>query len=269
MNKITLPTTHDVDLKYYTDGNKIYFGYTGFGDNELKGADLATFELYIGWFAKDKDRCYFDGVVFKNVDIETFETLSWVFAKDKNSVYTNKGILKDADPQTFEIIGGGFIKDLSYRHPFGYGKDANHVFLYIYDNKIIKLKDADVKSFVYITDLYGKDENFVFWSGMKLKNANPKTWKLLKDNNVYSSDGKNAYCGRDLIKGVDVETFELFIDKKDGGEYAKDKNYIYNGCKRIGISRNDWFFNETEIKEFIKKDDPKHYAKWYGRSKIE
>jgi len=262
MTRIDLPTASDAEIKYFTDGNKIYWLTS---DYEVKGADLSTFELYVGWFAKDKNHCYFEGAVFKKAETETFEVLSWAFAKDKNNVYTNRGILKDADPESFEIMGNGYeLGPAGWVTPVGYGKDANNIFYYAYGTKTIKLKDVDIKTFVEINNFYGKDDNFVFYNGMKLKNANSKTWKLL-DGYAYSIDDMNAYCGKELINGADVETFVLFSDKKYGGEYAKDKNYIYNHSIRIGVSREDWFFNENEIKEFMKKDDPKYYAKWYGK----
>ena len=265
-NKIALPTTHDFDIQYYTNRNKVYFGYPGSGSGkprgEIKNADLATFELYVGWFAKDKNHCYFRGSVFKQADVKTFEVLNWAFAKDRHNVYTNKGILKEANPQTFEAMCDGYYKGF-FIDPRGYGKDANHVFLYIYGTKTIKLKGADVDTFVHVVGLFGKDKNSVFWNGKKLKGANPKTWGLLKNDSAYSADDKNAYCGSDKIKGVDVDTFEIYIDKKNGNRFARDKNYIYNHDIAIGRSTPDWTFDTVEVKEFIKKMHPKYYAKWY------
>ena len=246
MTKITIPTVYDNDTKYYIDGEKVYFT----PNNEIKGADIKTFELYIGWFAKDKNCCYFQGSVFKSADVGTFEVLNWAFAKDKNNVYTNNGILKNADTKTFEVMGDGYNK-LSWIIPGGYGKDSEHIFCYVYGTKTIILKDADIKTFEFVTDLYGKDKNYVFWNGKKLKNANPKTWKLL-DGNAYSVDDKNAYCGNELIKDVDVKTFEVFTDK-NGGHYARDGKFIYNNSVRIGISTPDWFFDTEKVNVFLEK----------------
>ena len=79
MTKIPLPTAYDFDIQYHTDGTKLYYARC-----EIKDVDLASFELYVGWFGKDKNRCYRRGTVFAEADLETFEVLNWAFAKDKN-----------------------------------------------------------------------------------------------------------------------------------------------------------------------------------------
>ena len=202
MNKIEIPAIFDNDIKYFIKDNKIY--YTP--GTEIKMADLETFELYIGWFAKDKNNCYFEGSVFKKADVETFEVLNWAFAKDKNHVYTNRGILKNADPKTFVVMGDGYYKNV-FANSAGFGKDEKHIFYYVNGTKTMVLKDADVKTFVAVTNFFGKDNNFVFWNGKKFKNANPKTWGLL-DKDAFSTDEKNVYLGEELLKGT-----ETFIPK--------------------------------------------------------
>ena len=258
--KIVLPYEPNPRTQYYTKNNKIYFNNDKI---EMKKADFDTFELHIGWFAKDKNHCYLNGAICKESDVATFEVLSWAFAKDKNNVYSNKGVIKDADPKTFEVIGSGLIKsNVEWSvTPFGYARDKNYVYLYIYGTKTIKIKDADLATFVHVNELFAKDKNFVYWNGKKLKNVNPETWRLLSDDSSYSTDDKNAYCGAELIKGVDIETFELFVDKSN--HYARDKNYIYNHSLSIGVSSPDWSFNTDEVKAHIKMMHPKYYAKWY------
>jgi hypothetical protein len=275
MTRIALKTDYDYadDTRYYTDGDKVYFAEHGFGAKEIRKADLETSELFIGWFAKDKNHCYFNGSVFKKADVKTFEVINWPFAKDKNNVYTNKGILKDADPQTFEAMGDGYYRNPAFGtiSPIGYGKDTNHVYFYNHDSGTFKLKDADAKTFVYVAGRYGKDKNYVFCGGCKLKNANPETWKLLDgyyskdDNNAYylsepmnihqvRSEGQFKRLSRSEYKGVDIETFEVFT--YNGDLFAKDKNYIYNDFYKMAVSTDDRFFDSDEVKDFLKIYNP-------------
>lgn len=219
MNRIEIPKSYDPNQRYWTDGKQILYIET-----PIKDIDLTTFELYNGWFAKDKSHCYLEGSVFKKANVETFEVLNWAFAKDKSNVYTNRGILKDADSDTFVAIGDGYNEEL-YIRPCGFGKDKNHIFYYVYGGRTMILNDADLDTFTALTNDFGKDKNYVWWNGKKLKNANPKTWRLLENGN--SIDDKNAFSGNEIIKGVDVETFTCFTDEKGFG-YTKDKNHIYN-----------------------------------------
>ena len=231
MTKIPLPTSPDEDIRYYTDGHKVYYG-SGY---EVKKADLETFEVYIGWFAKDKNHCFFQGNAFKKADMLSFEVLNWACAKDKNNVYTNRGILKNANPQTYEVFGDGIGRRYSALglYPGGYGKDDSHVFYYMYGTKTLMFKDADPHSFAALEGLYGKDNNFVFGNGKKLKDANPETWRLFGEvYEGYSHDGKNVYHGEIRVKGADPETFEIVVGK-NGFHYGKDENSVYHGVMRL------------------------------------
>nr|WP_163271693.1 DKNYY domain-containing protein [Dysgonomonas sp. 511] len=206
MNEIQIPQTYDMDIRYWTDGANIFYAGPDF---IIKKADIKSFTLYTGWFAKDKNRCYFEGSAFKKADPETFEVLNWAFAKDRNHVYTNRGILKDADPNTFEVLDDGYLRYV-WIAPTGFGRDKNHIFHYAYGGKTQILKDADFDSFVVVDHDFGKDKNSVFWNGRKLKNANPATWINV---DIFSTDGENFYAGSDLLKGAEVNKARTEIEK--------------------------------------------------------
>lgn len=242
MNRIDIPKFYEPNQRYWTDGKQVFYV-----DTPIVNVDPETFELYIGWFAKDKSHCYLEGDVFKKANAETFKVLNWAFSKDKNNVYTNRGILKDADPNTFVVIGDCYNEEV-YLHPCGFGKDNNHIFYYAYGGRTMILKDADLDTFTALTNYFGKDKDNVWWNGKKLKNANPETFKLI--DNSYGSDGKNIYCGNELLKGADVATFEII----EGQNYGKDKNYVYNGSTPIDFSTPNWQYDAEQVSEFIKKN---------------
>jgi hypothetical protein len=142
-----------------------------------------------------------------NVDIKTFEVC------DSGKVHIKNSTL---DGRLFKII-----------RPMGYGKDKNNVYYHngndvkAYKPKIVN--GALPNTFVSMNDgNFGYDENSVFYRNKKLKNANPKTWKLFKTGCRYSKD-KNIYYENNIIKEADIETFEI-IDYT----FAKDKNNYYN-----------------------------------------
>jgi len=227
--KLILPTENSNEnyFGYWTDGKNVYSK-----DLLLDKIDLQTFILFEGTFAKDKNRCYWNGFTLRGADVETFEGLNWTFAKDKNHVWTLVGKLKEADAATFEVCDEG--RRMSYlivenqkkilAIPHGYGKDSRFVFYYDYNGKPNIVKKADTQTFISLNDgHFGKDKSFVFWGRTCLKNAKADTWEKL--NTYYSKDHKRCFYMQGEIKGADAESFFTV-----GECYAYDKNnYYYQG----------------------------------------
>ena len=116
---------------YFLKGDKVVYSYKQskllMGENEVKGADIAT-----------------------------FTPLNDFFAKDKNSVYWHSSKIEEADPDSFE-----FLPDSKYQGSFSdyYTKDKLHFF---YKTKILKSVDAD--SFV-IHGYNAKDKVYLYCKG--------------------------------------------------------------------------------------------------------
>jgi hypothetical protein len=216
---------------FWTDGERVYFL-----ENVIKNADLDSFIVYPedNEWAKDKKTVYFRSGSYRNADKDTFEALNYIFVKDKQNVWTVNGKIDNVDIKTFEVCDSGKIflrnavldgKLFKVILSTGYGKDKNNVYYYNGNDKYKPktVNGAMPATFVSIGDGYfGYDENFVYFRNKKLKNANPKTWKLFKMGCRYSND-KNIYYDNNIIKEADVETFEII-----NNTFAKDKKNYYN-----------------------------------------
>jgi len=187
---------------YWTDGKDVYFYY-----NKITGADADSFLQYAGPWATDKNYCYWTSVRLENADRKTFNVLSRNFAKDKFNVWGDDGKkLKGLEAKSFEIYGDEYSIT-----PYGFCKDRNHVYYYFCIPKPEIVKKASPETFVPLNREFGYDGDNVFWHEKKLKGANSKTWKLLKEDNHYSKD-KNRYyfCSKIISK----DEFEKHGGKK-------------------------------------------------------
>jgi len=233
------------DTVYWTDGKKVFYWDS---DHEVEGADIESFLHFHGMWAKDKINCYCYYVKIKNANTRTFQALNNAYAKDKRNVWTFRGRkIRGANTKTFEACDKGYLyysdePDNERGHevymPIGYGKDKNRVYFYDFGTEeTFIVKNACPKTFTSLLGwdiggrLFGYDKKNVYYRQKKLAKANPKTWKILKENYDYSKD-KYIYFKGIIIHSADVETFEV-LDHPNWYPYAKDKNSYYNGAEII------------------------------------
>ena len=185
------------------DKNNIYFKepieYTL---EKLNNADLENFTPLSYWYAKDKNKVFYQGKVLtyqkwsldketwkialspdkgNNADIKTFE-VNWsgwttTFAKDKNHIFINGFMIENADLESFQ--------NLSWNDFF---RDKNRCYYMEYE-----ISWADLKSFENVYNLYSKDKNNVYYQYKKLEWANPEKFQVLEDKEDYWMDEKNCY----------------------------------------------------------------------------
>lgn len=113
-----------------------------FGMQEIRRADVSSFQVLNSWWAKDRYRVYCAGSEVRGADVDTFRVLNKLYAVDSKTAYTIKGPIRESDVTTFEVVGEtahGFNTDN------GYAKDANHVYHTIVGGKACIVKGADAK----------------------------------------------------------------------------------------------------------------------------
>lgn len=138
----------------------------------------------------------------------------------------------------------------------------NHDKFYINNNKVyfndVELM-VDTKTFSYLKGYYGSDKNKVFYAGLPITGADPKTFEVLggenyqyardKDfvyvkgsvlssnpddflilNDKYSKDSSSVFLESNKINGADPKTFEIIQDL-----YSKDKDNVYYSINKLNI----------------------------------
>ncbi len=228
------------DGSYKVMGDKVYFTWWTFSfghqQQELVGADAATFEEVNEWLGKDKDHVwykerlaegcdpqtlqvkerdlfcdskdyYYKGAALHVADMGSFEVLSinedCLWAKDSKFAYHDSTRIDSVDAATFEVINDF------------YARDSKHVFHSIY-----LLPEADPKTFQDLEFLYQKDKNHVWYSDSIMPEAEPNDFQTKW---FYGWDSKRVWYNGQMLKDADPKTFEVL----ESGYYAKDKNRVW------------------------------------------
>lgn len=121
-------------------------------------ADVSTFEVLAGQFARDKNHIFQMGKPLEGLK-PGFSVISGQhgYAQDDMHIYGPHGIIPDADPETFRML----TKQ--------YSVDAGHVF---FEGR--NISEADSGSFEVIDNgLYAIDAKSVFYAGRLLKDTSP------------------------------------------------------------------------------------------------
>lgn len=188
--------------QYWTNGKSVYHH-----NRQVKGADIDSFEHFFGIWAKDCKSCYSGSLKFRNADTETFIALNYTYAKDKENVWTLAGNIKEADPITFTVCDSGkhslgkSVRNVGQNKmlheqyvPYGFGKDRNNVYYYDFQGKSKIVRKANPTTFVSLDDGYfGYDDKYVYCGFTTIPNADPETWKKLKENYYYSLYGNRIF----------------------------------------------------------------------------
>ena len=170
------------------------------------------------------------------------------YKKDKNNLYYKWKKVKGVNPDDIEIIENNFIKikNTLYKISNFGGKEAE-----------IEPLSVDTNTFEEIDNNYYRDKKNVYFykygNLQKLKNANVKNFKMLKESFGFGKDQSNIYYKGYKLEQVDKDSFEI-LDETYDGSIIKDKNGIYilteksNEIKINKISENQ---NNIDFNSFI------------------
>ncbi|MHA7055704.1 DKNYY domain-containing protein [Aquimarina sp. M1] len=231
-NKVIKPSYGSTIAYWKIENGKIWHQW-----KKLMKADIESFEIYESshFVARDKDFVYHAWTKLSKVDRDTFREVGDSYWKDKNYAYlkyeTSIKPLKRLDVSSFNYLGSGYAYDKSFAYFYG---------------KVIKSckHPTTLKTIKKNTNFARNIEN-IFYENAVLKNADVKTWKLLK--NAFSRDDKRIYFTARKLPKVDIETWE-HIHRA----FSKDKNNVY--CVeqiQEDKSPNDW--GKEKVMEQYKK----------------
>lgn len=255
--------------KYYKDKNNIYF--LNDRDDKMKfeklaGANLKTFEIMDGNFARDDKNLYIFEYKVDGIDPKTFEALNYEMIKDKNGVYfleniseenenseikTKKLNLKGLDLRSFKKVDNSDY----------YFKDKNSIY-YEDSGNLHKIENADLKTFKDLDYNFAKDKNNIYYKNKKLDGIDAASFEKIEFNFIKDKNGlykidedeeKNEIKLIPLNEKVNLENFEEI-----GGNYYKDDKNLYyfgeNEFKKIDGSDPNSFEYDNENYTFIAKD---------------
>lgn len=107
---------------YAKDSNRAYFNYLPFSLCHAESFHID--KSHTAW-AMDNQCVYYEGISFVPEDIDTFETISSWYAKDALKVYYEGRIVEGADPESFELVYRNYSID--GRDKFGCYKDDKKI----------------------------------------------------------------------------------------------------------------------------------------------
>ena len=252
-NRISEPENliKDKNGVYYIDENKKTL--IKFKNDEIDIESFGIANKMLDDYFKDKNNVYYldDYKLHRldNLDIETYQNIFMTrYKKDKNNLYYKWKKVKGVNPDDIEIIENNFIKikNTLYKISNFGGKEAE-----------IEPLSVDTNTFEEIDNNYYRDKKNVYFykygNLQKLKNANVKNFKMLKESFGFGKDQSNIYYKGYKLEQVDKDGFEI-LDEAYDGSIIKDKKGIYilteksNEIKINKISENQ---NNIDFNSFI------------------
>lgn len=197
-----------IKYDYCRDNKKIYTG-----EYQLKNIDLSTFKVLNRNYSKDKNYFYYGISKIQELNAKQVKIYENYILDDKK-VYCGSKEIKACDPKTFEVLG--YLKS----------KDKN----YVYDEED-PIPRADPGSFQVLKykngeeSEYCKDESFIYYQS-ELIIADPDTFQVL--NEYYAKDDFRVFNWGEIIKNADSKSFTIIKD-----DWGKDKDNIFYGRRKI------------------------------------
>lgn len=198
LNEADYASFQKINNDFARDKNYAYYQQSYFT------VDLPSFEVINGYYSKDKNAVYFKNEKIIGAKPLSVKEIEPHILSDGERVYYKKYLISNNS--------GGFVQ-LS-RYPNVYKSTDNVFFEYAI------LENADASTFEIIdstlSKAYFRDKNSVYYYNLKIKHADVTTFVPLNDN--YAKDKKRVFYQDSLLKNADYSTFRV-IDK----ERAEDK----------------------------------------------
>jgi hypothetical protein len=174
-----------------------------FGMQEVRRADIQTFQPLSVFWGRDANRVYCAGSEMRGADVRTFRVLNPLYALDARHAYTINGPIPAADVSTFTAVGA---TDHAFSTTNGYAKDARFVFHTIVEGKACVIKGADPASFTSRGHGFGSDKLAVYFERKKLAGADTNTWQHIRG--PHSHSGEKGYILEKRIRGANGKCLE-------------------------------------------------------------
>lgn len=238
---------------YFKDKNGIYSVYGTFKSAqlffELEAADMPTFEVLEGGYARDKNHVYYHDDIVNAVSPLDFAHLPYPVVDDEcPSIFYHDGDDLHLLNETLNDFG---IDTFKFFHDYGvfFGNDERVYRLLSHHNRLCDPEGYSI-----------------------LDEANPSDFQAFGVN-YYITNGKAYYMDRygeiSEIKGVDIDSFKSLMSSQDNpgdydlmyyfGSLAKDKNYFYYQEKPLLEIDRDTFHYDESLEKWVDKNGEYYY----------
>ncbi|HYX34121.1 MAG TPA: DKNYY domain-containing protein [Oligoflexus sp.] len=147
--------------------------------SEIKGADVASFEILKGSYSRDMERVYYTHRQIKAADPTTFEFVGYAFAKDRSPVYNFGSIAPNIDASSFSKVEP--LVATQEMSLYTFFKDKDNV--YHTNSKLSESWnmgiDVDPATFAYYGGPFIQANRRVYFSFLEPLDANPDTFRFL------------------------------------------------------------------------------------------
>jgi hypothetical protein len=203
-----------IDHEYSKDKKYVYYNGENIGERDYK-----TF-IRLSWrdYTKDKNHIYFENMKINGIDKESFEVIDAPYSKDKNYIYYRTERVDNADIDSFEIIEDSKFYDNDYY------KDKNYVFFR--GKSLAGVNPSEFKRLGKYTYYYS-DGTHLYYGGKRMDHIDYKTF-VIYDGIGYSKDKNNVYYEDKIVENADPVTFREIKDKNGNRKYIVDKNNVYD-----------------------------------------
>lgn len=199
-----------------------------YNGDEITGADIESFTALSSYYAKDKNRVYYQWTPLGDAATSSFEVISTGItgpnvARDANVVYSEFTPLP-LNPKTVRVIGDNFLAD-----------DAA---VYFTHDEVI---GADPSTFKFLGFNYGVDKSGL-WSGTQFitnrtsklgEKSSLNKYRYLGDS--FITDGINVYLGTNVLVGANPATFDYI----EGSPVSYDTDSLFYGNETIAVNSKD------------------------------
>lgn len=205
--------------------------------SRVRGADPKTFEILLGFYARDARQVFFGPVACKKMDRASFRPINACFAVDSQGAYFCIAPVKQADSASFRPLDSGLIHNES-KHASGsflragYAADSKAVW-FCSGGGIYRLKAGDPASFVSLGNRYGHDKERVFYEDRMLPDIDRATWRHW--SGLLSVDKDSVFFTDKRVEGVHrasavlLEHRDCFMDRHrlySGGQAVSSEQYL-------------------------------------------
>lgn len=209
---------------------------------------------------------------FKNSNI--YEKIIWLVILCAIFTYYNWHEITYQFNEAVYITRYPWNPDVDSHNTYSYYKTKDGIF-----NSVIyteKLDWVDVDTFIWLSSLYAKDKNHVYFLAKILEGADSSTFEMIntKDDysysvdkkftdgssggayfkNWYAKDNNHVYFYGKIIDWVDLNSFQIVWDW-----YSKDKDHLYYNWKIVKTADPASF---KIISDQFQQDKDNYYFEW-------